>query len=315
MQVPHDKHTYYFEKYLRNEMLGDEKRAFENRLREDADFKSHFDTYAFNHDEIIKQELEEYYNEEIIPDKPQKSYSWILVSLSILGIVLLADFYANRKYYEEQQATKTYKQVLVDRIKGAIVYPFNFFMPKDKSKEKTSSPVTTVSSSNETFTPDEGLIDTLENTKIDSSKIEDIIEEQFSEITSNNGNAAVAKDYLLVDSLMYVFELEKFKDKFRVILQSTDSTLADSTITRLTLQSLNKNELNVKSGNKPLFVEFWYSIVGFKGYYFNGKKLVVYGIDKPFNAFILKQNNLYVLHSDWGETALQADNQLHRFEN
>ncbi|MES2381427.1 MAG: hypothetical protein V4538_10335 [Bacteroidota bacterium] len=311
MQVPHDKHTYYFEKYLRNEMLGDEKRAFENKLREDADFKSHFDTYAFNHDEIVKQELEEYYNEEIIPDKPQKSYSWILVSLSILGIVLLADFYANRKYYEEQQATQTYKQVLVDRIKGAIVYPFNFFIPKDKNKEKTNSQITTVSGSNETFIPDDSLADTAENDMIDSSKIEAVIEEQFSEIAGNNGNIMVAKDYLLIDSLMYVFELEKFKDKFRLILQSTDSTLADSTITRLTLQSLNKNELNTK----PLFVEFWYSIVGFKGYYFNGKKLVIYGIDKPFKAFILKQNNLYVLHSDWGETALQADNQLHRFEN
>ena len=56
-------------------------------------------------------------------------------------------------------------------------------------------------------------------------------------------------------------------------------------------------------------------LVGFNGYQFTGKKLVLYGIRKPFDLFILKQNNLFVLHSKWGETALQADNQLHKFED
>jgi hypothetical protein len=82
-------------------------------------------------------------------------------------------------------------------------------------------------------------------------------------------------------------------------------------VTKLTLQSLSKlNQIN-----KPLFVEFWFSVIGFNGYQFNGKKLILYGINKPFDVFILKRNNSFILHSTWGETALQADNQLHKFED
>jgi hypothetical protein len=33
----HDKHTYYFEKYLRNEMSREEKKAFEKKLYADID--------------------------------------------------------------------------------------------------------------------------------------------------------------------------------------------------------------------------------------------------------------------------------------
>ena len=119
------------------------------------------------------------------------------------------------------------------------------------------------------------------------------------------------KDVFLNDSLIWVYELEKFKDKYNSINHSTDSTLTDSMVTKLTLQSLSKlNQIN-----KPLFVEFWFSVIGFNGYQFNGKKLIIYGINKPFEVFILKRNNSFILHSTWGETALQADNQLHKFED
>ncbi len=302
----HDKHTYYFEKYLRNEMSREEKKAFEKKLYADIDFKNDFDKYAANHDAIIKQELEEYYNEEIIPNKP-KNYTWIWVMISIFGIVLIIDYYANIKYIEKQKENQTYKEVLVDRFRNAFIDPI-----KKISAKITQNKVlidTTIS----TIRADESYyeIDSIINEKIDSSLIENKIQNQFQQYLNGKNIDENEKDVFLNDSLIWVYELEKFKDKYNSINRSTDSTLTDSMVTKLTLQSLSKlNQIN-----KPLFVEFWFSIIGFNGYQFNGKKLIIYGINKPFEVFILKRNSSYILHSTWGETAIQADNHLHKFED
>jgi hypothetical protein len=287
-------------------MSREEKKAFEKKLYADIDFKNDFDKYAANHDAILKQELEEYYNEEIIPNKP-KNYTWIWVMISIFGIVLIIDYYANIKYIEKQKENQTYKEVLVDRFTNAFIDPI-----KKISAKITQNKVlidTTIS----TIRADESYyeIDSINNEKIDSSLIENKIQNQFQQYLNGKNIDENVKDVFLNDSLIWVYELEKFKDKYNSINHSTDSTLTDSMVTKLTLQSLSKlNQIN-----KPLFVEFWFSIVGFNGYQFNGKKLILYGINKPFDVFILKRNNSFILHSTWGETALQADNQLHKFED
>jgi hypothetical protein len=287
-------------------MSREEKKAFEKKLYADIDFKNDFDKYAANHDAILKQELEEYYNEEIIPNKP-KNYTWIWVMISIFGIVLIIDYYANIKYIEKQKENQTYKEVLVDRFTNAFIDPI-----KKISAKITQNKVlidTTIS----TIRADESYyeIDSINNEKIDSSLIENKIQNQFQQYLNGKNIDENVKDVFLNDSLIWVYELEKFKDKYNSINHSTDSTLTDSMVTKLTLQSLSKlNQIN-----KPLFVEFWFSVIGFNGYQFNGKKLILYGINKPFDVFILKRNNSYILHSTWGETAIQADNQLHKFED
>ena len=302
----HDKHTYYFEKYLRNEMSREEKKAFEKKLYADIDFKNDFDKYAANHDAILKQELEEYYNEEIIPNKP-KNYTWIWVMISIFGIVLIIDYYANIKYIEKQKENQTYKEVLVDRFTNAFIDPIKKISAKiTQNKVLIDTTISTISADESYYE-----IDSINNAKIDSSLIENKIQNQFQQYLNGKNIDENVKDVFLNDSLIWVYELEKFKDKYNSINHSTDSTLTDSMVTKLTLQSLSKlNQIN-----KPLFVEFWFSVIGFNGYQFNGKKLILYGINKPFDVFILKRNNSFILHSTWGETALQADNQLHKFED
>ncbi|MFY7734265.1 MAG: hypothetical protein ACOVSR_12335 [Bacteroidia bacterium] len=304
--MQHDKHTYYFEKYLRKEMSRNEKDAFEKKLNIDATFKADFNKYALNHDSILKEELEEYYNEEIIPDKP-KNYSWLLVLVSVFGLALLIDFYANQKYAETQKQNQTYKEEIVTRFKNAFVEPFKQISFKKSAKQLDTIYKQLTFSSEEAQENDTSIVQTL----VDSSLIEEKIIDQFQQIMRDKNLESNVKDVFLDDSLMTVVDLEKFKEKFKIITYSTDSAFSDSLVNRLTLQSLSKQN-NI---NKPLFVEFWQSLVGFNGYQFTGKKLVLYGIRKPFEIFILKQNNLFVLHSKWGETALQADNQLHKFED
>lgn len=305
--MQHDKHTYYFEKYLRKEMSRIERDAFEKKLNADEAFKADFDKYALNHDSILKEELEEYYNEEIIPTKP-KNYSWLLVLFSVLGLVLLIDYYANQKYANELKQNQTYKEEIVDRFNNAFVEPFKkiSFKKGIKSLDTVYEQLTFSADSQD----DKDSLPENQN-KIDSSLIEGKIIDQFQQLMREKNIESNVKDIFLTDSLMVVIDLEKFKEKFKVITNSTDSALSDSLTTRLSLQSLTKQN----NANKPLFVEFWQSLVGFNGYQFTGKKLVLYGVWKPYDIFILKQNNLFILHSKLGETPLQADNQLHKFED
>ena len=303
--MQHDKHTYYFEKYLRNEMSQEEKEAFELKLNNEIDFKSNFTKYALNHDKIIKAELAEYYDKEIIPDKP-KNYAWVWVLFSVLGLVLIIDYYANQKYNEDQKANQSYKEAFVSRFKSAFVEPFKKITFKDKNKH-TSIQQTTISAN-------ENSGDIYDSTKlelIDSSLIQAKIIQQYQQLMNDRNEFSNNKDIFLNDSLMSVIELEKFKEKYRLIKSSTDSILDDSIVTKLAFQSLVKQNGNMK----PLFVEFWQSLVGFSGYQFSGKKLIIYGIQKPFDVFILKQNTNFILHTKWGEAALEPDNLLHKLEN
>lgn len=307
--MQHDKHTYYFEKYLRKEMSREEKEAFEIKLNNDIDFKSNFNEYALNHDKIIKAELAEYYDKEIIPDKP-KNYAWVWVLFSVLGLVLIIDYYANQKYNEEKKANQTYKEAFVSRFKSAFVEPFKKITFKNKSKDTNYQQTTISANENGGDVYDENT-DSANIALIDSNLIEEKIIQQFQHLMNDKNEFSDNKDIFLNDSLMSVIELEKFKEKYRLIKSSTDSILDDSIVTKLAFQSLVKQNGNMK----PIFVEFWQSLIGFSGYQFTGKKLIIYGIQKPYDVFILKQNTNYILHTKWGEAALEPDNLLHKLEN
>ena len=306
--MQHDKHTYYFEKYLRKEMSSEEKEAFDLKLNNDIDFKSNFTEYALNHKKIKKAELADYYDKEIIPDKP-KNYAWVWVLFSVLGLVLIVDYYANQKYNEDQKANQTYKEAFVSRFKSAFVEPFKKITFKDKNIN-TNNQQTTISADENGGNVYDEIADSANIALIDSGIIEGIIIQQFQQLM-NDKNSLSNKDIFLNDSLMLVIELEKFKEKYRLIKSSTDSILDDSIVTKLAFQSLVKQNGNMK----PIFVEFWQSLIGFSGYQFTGKKLIIYGIQKPYDVFILKQNTNYILHTKWGEAALEPDNLLHKLEN
>ena len=218
--MQHDKHTYYFEKYLRKEMSREEKEAFELKLNNDIDFKSNFTEYALNHDKIKKAELAEYYDKEIIPDKP-KNYAWVWVLFSVLGLVLIIDYYANQKYNEDQKANQTYKEAFVSRFKSAFVEPFKKITFKDKNKHSNNQQ-TTISAADENGGDmyDE-IADSANIALIDSSLIEEKIIQQFQQLMNDKNAFSNIKDIFLNDSIMSVIELEKFKEKYRLCLLYT----------------------------------------------------------------------------------------------
>ena len=79
----------------------------------------------------------------------------------------------------------------------------------------------------------------------------------------------------------------------------------------LTAKSVSRNIQQ----SKPLiiYVEFWRSPINFKGYKFNGKKLVVYGIDSPFEIYLLRDGDEFILKIPHNEFVLTRDNNFHKF--
>jgi hypothetical protein len=51
----HDKHQYYFEKYLRGEMPHDEREAFDEKLAADAALRMAFEYYKLNRQQLLEQ--------------------------------------------------------------------------------------------------------------------------------------------------------------------------------------------------------------------------------------------------------------------
>ncbi|MFY8022006.1 MAG: hypothetical protein ACOVP1_12440, partial [Bacteroidia bacterium] len=97
MHLEPEKYQYFFEKYIRQALNPDDKEAFEKRLIEDAEFALEFERYKNNREVILKRELDEYEQPIISTDAP-KNWGWVYLIISILGFVLILDYYINTNY-------------------------------------------------------------------------------------------------------------------------------------------------------------------------------------------------------------------------
>jgi hypothetical protein len=288
-ELIHDKHLYFFEKFIRNEMSEDEKLAFENRLKTDEPFHKDFDLYISNRNVILEQELAEY-NKPIIPIKTN-GYRWLYVIVSLLCLVLIIDYYANKKYEESINPQSS----VIDKI--------NIFK---KLNDKINSYNKNAESSS--VEPEEN---TSQSPKIYIRKSsEDTISfEKTGEISEDIEEANA--DVMLFDTLLTVIDFEAFKEKQKKLLLDTDSLITDSMSSAIALRSMIKNP--VKAKQHQVYVEYWQSPEDYAGYTFNGKKLILFGHQKPDNIFILKRINQIILHLSDNEILLLSDNNFHNY--
>ncbi|MFN4084267.1 MAG: hypothetical protein ACK4K9_11610 [Bacteroidia bacterium] len=304
MHFEHDKHQYFYEKYLRNEMQENEKTAFEERLQNDIDLKRSFDFYVKNREEILNDELNDD-DETIIgtPKKPEK-WGWLYLGLSILGLVLVIDYFANINY--QKNLDNKYRKTLIDRInifkQESNVQNINKTEIKNIQKQenkKSKKPVF--------YNSDNEIIE------IDSSDfILNELDEKLNSIKEQNKNLTLETDVMLFDSIFICFDEKRFIERLNNIYQNTDSVLTDSIITILTLKSLLRNP---DKNDVLLFTEFWQSPVNFKGYRFSGKKIQLYGISVQFPFYFVKNSfsNEYFLINGNRRFKLKKDNNFHKF--
>lgn len=299
MQFEHDKHQYYFEKYIRNEMKPDERANFEQKLASDPKLQQAFEFYRNNRIKIIEEELKEYQEDltKIIhpPKKPEK-WGWLYLSISVLGLVLIVDYFLGLKYQQE----------IHEKPRKSIIERINIFdnkketqgQPEDKLVQPKKERKNTVVEPTLMETSDDSISAYLNESK-----------QQLAEFKQENTAMSLDADVLLFDSIFGVLNENVFYQRMHDLTESTDSVLSDSAVTMLTLKSM------LRKPERMLFTEFWKSPVNFKGYRFSGRKIQVYGITPQNPCYFLYnplQKKYYLINGKLRYELVQ-DNYFHKF--
>ncbi|MBC7384350.1 MAG: hypothetical protein H7296_15395 [Bacteroidia bacterium] len=296
MHFEHEKHQYFFEKFLRNEMRGQELAAFHQKLNENERFRKDFDFYVIHRKNILEEELAEYDKNEILFKKPQK-WGWFYAIISVLGLVLIIDYYLSINY-DKTIDTAVRRKPLIERI--------NFFsteeiMPEPKETEKAFKENKIEKPLTKNYSTEPEILD--------STQLFAEAEAQLEKYIQNNN--IIQSDYFLMDSLMWVFDGIVTKERIVALNMQTDSILDDSSLQMLAFKSLYGKP---KASQKQLFVEYWKSPIHFRGYRFSGKKLLLFGFetDAPlFFSFDEPAGTYYLFMMDKAYS-LFSDNQFHK---
>ena len=287
MHIPHDKHQYFFEKYLRNEMQGEELQLFENKLNTNTEFLDAFEFYKINRTKIVAEELAEYDKPELMIKKPQK-WGWVYAVLSMVCLVLILDYYLSDSYHKEQR-----------RLRIPLIDQIHVFDSKPKIITDT---IENIGSNKDQKLPSKHLPSNADN--------ENVSEPHLSQMIDGN-EVKIQGDYFVMDSLFKVLESKLVSERLAKLKVQTDSLISDTTLEELVRQSFFKQPNQIP---RQLLVEFWDSPLHFRGYVFDGKKLLVYDI-KPNDAFYLSYSeeiNSYYLIVQNRAYFLFPDKQFHK---
>ncbi len=282
----HEKHQYFYEKYLRNEMPENERHEFEEKLSADESFR-----HSFHH---YKNHRKQYLTDLLIEDKIEAKKrwnlnSWLYLLISITGIVLAVNYYLfkdNENISSGKQKTRSWN--IINRI------PFL----TDRNEPQKNQPV---AKNEEVKSPAENETDTTNASESDENVLLDTEDE----------NTGFVNDIMELDSFVIAYEKSYFDLRYKTIKSETDSILVDSMMEILAAKSAGRNAHQ----SKPLmvYVEFWRSPINFKGYKFNGKKLILYGINFPYEIYLLRDSDEFILRSTHNEFVLTRDNNFHKF--
>lgn len=88
----HDKHQYYFEKFLRKEMSAAERDAFNEKLSADASLRLAFEYYKLNREKLLNDLLAEH----AALRKDTRLNKLIFLLISLTGISLTFAYYLNK---------------------------------------------------------------------------------------------------------------------------------------------------------------------------------------------------------------------------
>ncbi|MES2780581.1 MAG: hypothetical protein V4651_11845 [Bacteroidota bacterium] len=254
----HDKHLYHFEKYLRKEMTDDERLAFNEKLSADPELKQAFNYYKSHRAALLKELIAEH--EETRKDNRFNKLIFLLISLT--GIALAFNYYLYTNKEEQIADTAPPKNIFVRYIP---------FLNWENRGEKIDSVKLAVK------------IDSIQKKTqiiVQGPKVEPIetIEPALRDEERSNTDHFLNDTFITIHEKPYIDQLLAWK-QYRA-----DSAAGDSV-------AVIAQPTKPKGKNNQLFVEFWQSPVGYKGYLFTGKKLILYGVETPSYIYIYKENN------------------------
>jgi hypothetical protein len=276
--IQHDKHQYYFEKYLRNEMPDDERIAFDEKLADDAELDTAFRFYK-SHRLNMLHNLE---LEHKLDKKDTRLNKLIFLLISLTGIALTFNYYL----YTSPAATIP---AGTEQKHRKPLYTYIPFVNWEKRAEKAEQAKNT--------TP-----------KKDTAVTKPVKDEPVAVLEpSPLDEERTATDVFLTDSFLIIHDKAYIEQLLLAKKNGTDSMLIDSATLITPPRGKGKERTN------QLFVEFWQSPVHYKGYRFSSKKLIVYGIELPYEIYVYRKNNALFLVHPYGETELTEQTNFQPF--
>ena len=294
MHLDPEKYQYIFEKYLRNELGETELELLEEKLGTDTEFKSAFEYYKSHRAEILKRELEEY-EEPILSAPKSKSINWLYLLVSIIGLVLVIDYYASDKQDNPLEHPKNF-------INKSIGF-FKFNKKSNKSEKNTKLKNEQIESVSKAL-GDSSLI--AESKGIDSNEV-------ISAIAQAENQIQEIEELFQSDSLFECYQLNTWRAILESISYETDSILSDSLIVKKSTQLLVKKKQNKLP---TIMVEYWQGANPTSAYKFDGNKISLYGISPSANFYILNNENPlnYYILSKQQLFPLINDNHIHSIQ-
>jgi hypothetical protein len=279
--IPHDKHQYYFEKYLRNEMSYHERMAFDEKMAEDASLKEGFEFYKSHRIAMLHDLLDEHRMNR----RDTRFNRLIFLLISLTGIALTFNYYYHYKDTKDSS-------LATEKRERKPLYTYIPFVNWEKRSEKGDAKKDNA-----------GKTDTVViMVPADENKEESV--EMLEPSTKDEERSA--NDVFLTDSFITLYD----QPYIRQLIAAKKTVSGDTTAQEPETISA-KSKSRDKSGQ--LFVEFWQSPVKYKGYKFNGKKLILYGIELPYEIYVYKDDNAVFLIHPFGETELTEQSNFQTF--
>lgn len=266
------------ERYFDGKLGKKERAGFEERLLVDPKFKTHYDCYAAMVEgikEFRKQELRFYLKENTETIRERKTFFFGLLPY-VLTILLIpgAVYFVTEKYIPQYSFPRVFNKV--DSLIRAPYKAVERSSEEQLKKEFGRSRATTEK---------EPLVD--EEEKIPKEDAQLSVDESLI-----NSGASGAYIDLVEDEWLF------------------DTTLAPGGMSQTTSDSIPAGS---SVSWQDVNVEFWQSPLNSKGYQFNGKKLLLYGISPPYKIQLLSADDDLYLQYDKKYFYLDRDGRFHGY--
>lgn len=266
-----------------------ERQAFEEKLSADESFRRSFKHYRAHREELLEDLLEE---DETEARRRWGLNSWLYLLISLTGIALAVHYYAF-KTPEPHKAAAPKKNFSWNIFKRIPFLDQKNELPKTEPAHTAALPTDSLAAGQPAG---------------DTSYMA-VSEEAL--VAPRGEDFGIASDIMEFDTFMVAFEKNYYELRYRVIRSETDSMITDSLLQMLAAKSVGRNAQLAKP--VTVYVEFWRSPVNFRGYKFNGKKLVIYGVPAPYEIYLLQDADGFVLRTTRHEFTLIQDNSFHKF--
>lgn len=309
----HEKHQYHFEKYLRDEMSDTDKISFEEKLSEDIALRRSFNEYKKNRATHLEKLVKAHEASFLY----SKLSSAIYLLVSITGIGIAATYYLDNEKLREENKHLEVKEKQKDKTLWDKIPLFGSTQSSPQTAEMITEPepAAMAALTESVITEEQEMVLSSEIALDEPNDLEVAPSSPATATAAQTRKARRAEpslltDLLLHDTFLVPIEKEVYELRFKVVRSRLDSLNNDS-ITDLQYTRKSKGKLNTEN---PVLVEFWKSPVNYHGYRFNGKKLMLYGIGKPYAVNVYQANDVIILRfSDKSEYKLTSDNEFHKF--